>query len=50
MRHTGKGDYLDRNTLLPNGQSNLDRTIEVIIAALQGQKIPQLVADNTPPP
>ncbi len=42
MRHTGRGDYLDRHTVLPNGQSNLDRTVEVTIAALQGRPIPEL--------
>ena len=42
MRHTGKGDYLDRHTILPNGQSNLDRTIEVISSVLQGQPVPEL--------
>jgi hypothetical protein len=46
MRHTGKGDYLDQHTILPNGQSNLDRTIEVIIAALLGQAIPELLVDK----
>ncbi|MFN2277053.1 MAG: CAAX protease, partial [Candidatus Promineifilaceae bacterium] len=45
MRHTGKGDYLDRHTLLPNGQSNLDRTVEVIAATLQGKPIPALSED-----
>ncbi|MFN2173278.1 MAG: hypothetical protein ACK2U0_07255 [Candidatus Promineifilaceae bacterium] len=49
MRHTGKGDYLDRNTLLANGQSNLDRTVEVIVAALEQTPIPELTADYTPP-
>lgn len=48
MRHTGKGDYLDRHTILPNGQSNLDRTVEVIVAALQGETIPEL-DDHVPP-
>ena len=46
MRHTGKGDYLDRNTILSNGQSNLDRTIDVIVAALQGEPIPELESNN----
>jgi hypothetical protein len=48
MRHTGKGDYFDRNTILPNGQSNLDRTIAVIIAVLRGELIPELVSVSTP--
>jgi hypothetical protein len=47
MRHTGDGDYLDRRTILPNGQSNLDRTVEVITAALQGQPIPELQAGDS---
>lgn len=42
MRHTGEGDYLDRHTILPNGQSNLDRTVEVIAAAIQDKPIPKL--------
>lgn len=49
MRHTGKGDYLDRNTILPNGQSNLDRTIDVIVHALQGKPIPELVVETAHP-
>jgi hypothetical protein len=48
MRHTGKGDYLDRHTLLPNGQSNLDRTVEVIATILQGEPIPALNEDVIP--
>ena len=48
MRHTGRGDYLDRHTLLPNGQSNLDRTIEVVVAALQGHPIPELDGTESP--
>lgn len=42
MRHTGRGDYLDRHTILANGQSNLDRTVAVIVALLQGQPVPEL--------
>ncbi len=48
MRHTGRGDYLDRHTILANGQSNLDRTVEVIVATLQGEPIPEL-DDYVPP-
>ncbi|MFN2136717.1 MAG: CAAX protease, partial [Candidatus Promineifilaceae bacterium] len=42
MRHTGKDDYLDRRAELPGGQSHLDRTVEVVTAALSGEPIPPL--------
>jgi hypothetical protein len=42
MRHTGKEDYIDRHALLPSGKSYLDRTVEVIAAAITGRPIPDL--------
>ncbi len=30
MVHTGRGDYFDRKTTLPNGQSYLDKTVEIV--------------------
>jgi hypothetical protein len=30
MRHTGHGDYFDQRTLLPDGQSHVDKTVAVI--------------------
>lgn len=34
MHHTGRNDYFDRRATLPNGQSYLDKTIEVIANSL----------------
>lgn len=34
MRHTGKGDYFDRHSKLPDGQSYLDKTVGLIAAEL----------------
>jgi hypothetical protein len=48
MRHTGKDDYLDRHALLPNGQSHLDRTIEVITAVLNDQAVSDQSAQPLP--
>jgi hypothetical protein len=42
MRHTGKGDYYDRHAMLPNGESHVDRTAQVIAALLSGQEVPEL--------
>ncbi len=49
MHHTGKGDYIDRHAQLNNGQSHLDRTVEVIVASLMGRPVPVL-GDDTPLP
>jgi len=46
MKHTGTGDYFDRHTLLANGQTYVERTAEVIAAALQGQDPPPLLLDS----
>lgn len=48
IRHTGKGDYIDAHTVLANGQSNLDRTVEVIAAVLSDQPVPDLDQDYLP--
>jgi hypothetical protein len=36
MRHTGRGDYFDSRSQLPNGQSHVDRTVTVIGAIVDG--------------
>ncbi len=30
MRHTGREDYFDRHSTLPDGQTYLDRTVETV--------------------
>jgi hypothetical protein len=40
MRHTGKGDYFDRNTMLPDGTSNADRTADLVAAFVKSQPLP----------
>ncbi len=34
VHHTGRKDYFDRHATLPNGQSYLDKTVELIVTAL----------------
>jgi hypothetical protein len=34
MKHTGRGDYFDRKSTLPDGQSHLDKTVAIIATAL----------------
>jgi hypothetical protein len=34
MKHTGRGDYFDHKTTLPDGQRYLDKTVSVIVTAL----------------
>ncbi|HEY81198.1 MAG TPA: hypothetical protein EYP25_04045 [Anaerolineae bacterium] len=35
MSHTGKGDYFDSNAILPNGQTFVERTVEIIRDAVR---------------
>jgi len=35
MRHTGKEDYFDRHSTLPDGQTYLERTIEAVADLLK---------------
>jgi len=37
IHHTGKNDYFDRRATLPNGQSYLDKTIEIAADAIAGK-------------
>jgi hypothetical protein len=41
MRHTGRGDYFDSHTLLPDGVSHLDKTTAIIAG---------IIRDTSPPP
>jgi hypothetical protein len=46
MIHTGKGDYFDPKTTLPNGQFHVDRTVEIIAQAIRSiETQPHLVDD-----
>ncbi len=38
MKHTGREDYFDHKSMLPDGQSYLDKTVAVIVKALEVEK------------
>ncbi len=50
MRHTGRGDYFDRRSMLPSGQNHLERTVKVIVDVLGEQtNIVELIEGDSNP-
>lgn len=49
MKHTGKGDYFDRRSTLPDNTPNADRTADLVAEFVKSQPLPDRPPDNTAP-